>query len=89
MAKIWHIAINTFREASRDRVLYVIAFFACLMMLASTALGWISAADQAQVVTHFSLAVTSFFSALIAVFVGTNLIHKEIEKRTIYTILSK
>ncbi len=89
MGKVYQIAKNTFRESIRDKILYVIAFFAAVMIAASLALGWISSTDQLQVVQDFSLAVLSFFGALIAVFVGTGLIYKEIDKRTIYTILSK
>jgi ABC-type transport system involved in multi-copper enzyme maturation permease subunit len=84
-----HIALNTFREAARDKILYVILFFALAMVVVSRAIGWISVGIQEQVVKHFSLAILSFFGALIAVFVGTSLIHKETDKRTIYTILSK
>ena len=89
MGKVYQIAKNTFRESLRDKILYVIAFFAAVMMIASLALGWISIGDQLQVVQDFSLAILSFFGALMAVFVGTGLIYKEIDKRTIYTILSK
>ncbi|MCC8165569.1 MAG: ABC transporter permease [Planctomycetes bacterium] len=89
MGKVLQIARNTFRESIRDKILYVIAFFAAVMMIASVALGWISATDQLQIVQDFSLAILSFFGALMAVFVGTGLIYKEIDKRTIYTILSK
>lgn len=89
MGKVFHIARNTFRESIRDRILYVIAFFAAIMMCASLGLGWVSIGDQLQVVQDFSLAVMSFFSALMSVFVGTGLIYKEVDKRTIYTILSK
>ena len=89
MGKAYQIAKNTFRESIRDKILYVIAFFAAVMMFSSLALGWISIGDQLQVVQDFSLAVLSFFGALMAVFVGTGLIYKEIDKRTIYTILSK
>ena len=89
MGKVYQIAKNTFRESIRDKILYVIAFFAAVMMLSSLALGWISIGDQLQVVQDFSLATLSFFGALMAVFVGTGLIYKEIDKRTIYTIISK
>ncbi len=89
MYKIFHIALNTFRESVRDRVLYVIAFFSLMLMAASQGLGWVSVGEQVQIVKHFSLAAVSFFGALIAVFVGTGLIYKEIDKRTIYTVLSK
>ncbi|MDR1613881.1 MAG: ABC transporter permease [Planctomycetota bacterium] len=89
MGKVFQIAKNTFREAVRDRILYVVAFFALMMLIGSVAFGWISIVDQLQVVQDMSLAVLSFFCALMAVFIGAGLVHKEIEKRTIYTILSK
>ncbi len=89
MSNIFHLAFNTFRESVRDRVLYVILFFAALMVFTSRAIGWISVGQQEQIVKHFSLAAISFFGALIAVFIGAALIHKETDKRTIYTILSK
>ncbi|MBN2711754.1 MAG: ABC transporter permease [Planctomycetes bacterium] len=89
MSKIYQIALNTFRESIRDKVLYVIVFFAMMMLIASQGLGWVSVGEELQIVQHFSLAVVSLFGALIGVFVGTGLIYKEIDKRTIYTILSK
>ena len=89
MSKVFQIAQNTLRESVRDKVLYVIVFFSVLMMVASEGLGWVSVGEELQIVQHFSLAIVSFFGALIAVFVGTGLIYKEIDKRTIYTILSK
>ena len=89
MNHVFQIARNTFREAVRDKVLYVILFFAFAMVMASRAIGWVSVGQQEQIVTHFSLAVIRLFVAHIAVFVGTHIIYKEIETRTIYTILSK
>ena len=89
MKAILLIAQNTFRESVRDKVLYVIGFFAILMLCASLGFGWVSSGEELQIVQHFSLAVTSFFGALIGVFIGTGLIYKEVDKRTIYTILSK
>ena len=89
MGKVYQIAKNTFRESIRDKILYVIAFFGVMMMVGSMAFGWISITDQLQIVQDFSLGVLSFFGALMAVFIGTGLIYKEIDKRTVYTILSK
>ena len=89
MRHVYPIAKNTFREAVRDRILYVILLFAALLMMAGVGLGWVSVGEELQVVQHFSLAGLSFFGALLAVFVGAGLVHKELEKRTVYTILSK
>lgn len=83
------IALNTYREAVRDRILYVLLFFAGATILASKALGYISLGQDVKIIADISLAAISVFGALIAIFVGTNLVYKEIDKRTIYTILSQ
>ncbi len=86
--RIFAIARNTFREAVRDKVLYVLLFFAAVCIFGSKALGWISIGQDIKIVKDISLAAVSVFGVLIAIFVGTNLVYKEIDKRTIYTILS-
>jgi ABC-type transport system involved in multi-copper enzyme maturation permease subunit len=83
------VAQNTFREAVRDKVLYVLLFFAAVAILGSKALGWISIGQDIKIVKDISLAAVSLFGVLIAIFVGTNLVYKEIDKRTIYTILCR
>lgn len=83
------IAMNTYREAIRDRVLYLLLVFGILSILAAKILGYVSIGDELKIIKDISLASISIFGTLIAVFVGTNLIYKEIDKRTIYTILSR
>jgi ABC-type transport system involved in multi-copper enzyme maturation permease subunit len=83
------VALNTYREAVRDKILYVLLFFAGATILASKALGYISMGQDVKIIADISLAAISVFGALIAIFVGTNLVYKEIDKRTIYTILSQ
>jgi ABC-type transport system involved in multi-copper enzyme maturation permease subunit len=83
------VAQNTFREAVRDKVLYVLLFFAAMTIFGSKALGWISIGQDIKIMKDISLAALSIFGALIAIFVGTSLIYKEIDKRTLYTILSQ
>ncbi|MFA6240350.1 MAG: ABC transporter permease [Candidatus Hydrogenedentales bacterium] len=87
--RILAVAQNTFREAVRDKVLYVLLFFAGATILGSKALGWISIGQDIKIVKDISLASVSLFGVLIAIFVGTNLVYKEIDKRTIYTILCR
>lgn len=89
MTRILAVAQNTFREAVRDKVLYVLLFFAAVTIFGSKALGWISIGQDVKIVKDITLAATSIFGALIAIFVGTSLIYKEIDKRTLYTILSQ
>ena len=87
--RILAVAMNTFRESVRDKVLYVLLLFAAATILSSKALGYISVGQDIKIVVDISLASVSIFGALIAVFVGTNLVYKEVDKRTIYTILSR
>lgn len=89
MTRILAIARNTFRESVRDKVLYVILFFAAVCIVGSKALGWISIGQDIKIVKDITLAATSIFGALIAIFVGASLIYKEVDKRTLYTILAR
>lgn len=87
--KIKAIALNTFREAIRDRILYVIFFFAAVCFLFSRVLALLTVGDQVKIITDVGLAALSFFGALMAILVGTGLVYKEIDKKTVYTLLSK
>ena len=87
--RILAVAGNTFREAVRDKVLYVLLFFAVVVILGSRALGWISVGQDMKIVKDFSLASMSVFGALISIFVGTSLLYKEIDKKTLYTIIAQ
>ncbi len=88
-ARIVHIASNTFREAVRDRVLYNLIVFALLMSGASILVGQISIDIERLVVINLGLTVVSLFGMVIAIFIGIGLVSKEIEKRTLYTVLSR
>jgi ABC-type transport system involved in multi-copper enzyme maturation permease subunit len=87
--RIWAIAINTAREAIRNKLLYTLLFFALGMMLFGTVLSALSYVDRERIVQDFAFASIRLFSVAIAVFVGVGLIHKEVDRRTVYTILSK
>jgi ABC-type transport system involved in multi-copper enzyme maturation permease subunit len=87
--RILAIASNTFREAVRDRVLYNLVVFAVLMMGASLLLGQISIDIERLFLINMGLTAISIFGVLIAIFIGIGLVSKEIEKRTLYTLLSR
>ena len=88
-ARILHVASNTFREAVRDRVLYNLIAFAFLMIGASLLVGQISIGIERNVLINLGLTAVSLFGIVIAIFIGIGLVSKEIEKRTLYTILSR
>jgi ABC-type transport system involved in multi-copper enzyme maturation permease subunit len=83
------IARNTFRETVRDRVLYAFVVFAFLLTLAGILLGSISVGQDLRILEDLGLATIAFIGGIIGIFVGTSLVHKEIERRTIYLIVTK
>lgn len=88
-ARILHIASNTFREAVRDRVLYNLIAFALLISGAAIFIGQISIEIERLVVVNLGLTAVSLFGVVIAIFIGIGLVSKEIERRTLYTVLSR
>ncbi|HEY7351295.1 MAG TPA: ABC transporter permease [Terriglobales bacterium] len=88
-SRIFHIATNTFREAVRDRVLYNLVAFALLISAAAVLVGQISIHIERLVVINLGLTAVSLFGIVIAIFIGIGLVSKEIDKRTLYTVLSR
>jgi ABC-type transport system involved in multi-copper enzyme maturation permease subunit len=82
------IAFNTYREAVRDRVLYNLILFALLIVGSSVLFGQISLEINRIVLINLGLTAISFFGIVIAIFIGIGLVSKEIEKRTLYTVLA-
>src|SRR3954466_14784702 len=88
-SRVFNIAFNTFREAVRDRVLYNLIAFALLMSGAAILVGQISIEIERLVVINLGLTAVSLFGIVIAIFIGIGLVSKEIDRRTLYTILSR
>src|SRR5205823_1280944 len=83
------IAVNVFRESVRDRVLYNLVFFAILLIGASYLIGQLTAGQDVKIIKDLGLAATSMFGLFIAVFIGIGLVSKEVERRSIYSLLAK
>jgi len=83
------IALNVFRESVRDKVLYNLVFFAIVLMGASYLIGQLTAGQDVKLIKDLGLAATSIFGLFIAVFIGIGLVSKEVEKRSIYSLLAK
>jgi ABC-type transport system involved in multi-copper enzyme maturation permease subunit len=86
---VWAIALNTFRETVRDRVLYAFVAFAFLLTGGGLVLGSLSIGQDLRVLEDFGIAIIAGIGGIIAVFLGTSLVYKEIDRRTIYLIVSK
>jgi ABC-type transport system involved in multi-copper enzyme maturation permease subunit len=87
--KIRAIASNTFKEAIRDRILYLLLFFAAVCIAFSRLLALLTVGDRVKIIKDVGLSSLSLFGALMAILLGTGLVYKEIDKKTVYTILSK
>ena len=89
MSVIPRIAVHVFKESVRDKVLYNLVLFAVLLMAASYLIGQLTAGQDVKIIKDLGLAATQIFGLFIAVFIGIGLVSKEVERRSIYSLLSK
>ncbi len=88
MKTIFSIAKNTFKETIRDKILYTIFGFGLIFILSDFFFAEISLNDPAMI-KSFGLAGIYLFGSIITIFLASSLIYKEIERRTLYFVLSK
>ena len=89
MRNIIALAITTFRESVRSKILYTVFFFTLAIVLVSALFGSVTVGDQILVVKNLGLASISLFAVAYAVISGASLVFKELSKKTIYNILAK
>jgi ABC-type transport system involved in multi-copper enzyme maturation permease subunit len=89
LIRIWAMSANSFREIIRDRILYVVGIFALIMLLAWKILPEVSAGAQDKILLDFGLALINILVVGIAILLGSNLINKEIDRRTILALIPK
>jgi ABC-type transport system involved in multi-copper enzyme maturation permease subunit len=89
MTALAWIAVNGFRESVRDKVLYNLVVFAILLMGASLLLGQLTAGQDIKIIKDLGLSAMAFFGLFIAVFIGIGLVSKEVERRSIYSLMAK
>jgi ABC-type transport system involved in multi-copper enzyme maturation permease subunit len=89
LGRIWAIALNTFREATRNRVLYVLVLFAVGLMGFSIVLGELSLHEDVRVIKDIGLAGISIVGLAIALFLGVNLLSKELDRKTVFFVIPK
>jgi ABC-type transport system involved in multi-copper enzyme maturation permease subunit len=89
LIRISAIALNTFREAIRHRILYLLLVFAVAMISFSQILSLLTVGSEEKIIKDFGLASIDVFGVLTAVFIGIGLVSREIERRTVYTLLTK
>ena len=83
------VALNTFREAVRDRVFYNLLLFAVLLLGASLVIGQLGAGQDVKIIKDLGLAASLLFGVGIAIFIGIQLVAREVERRSVYPTLAK
>jgi ABC-type transport system involved in multi-copper enzyme maturation permease subunit len=83
------VSSNVFREVIRDRVLYLIGFFAVAFIAVSSLIPEVAAGNEDKIIIDVGLAAINLLGLVITIFVGTSLVNKEIEKRTVYVLIAK
>lgn len=83
------VALNTFREAVRDRVFYNLLLFAVLLVGASVVIGQLAAGQDVKIIKDLGLASAQLFGVGIAIFIGIQLVAREVERRSVHSTLSK
>jgi Cu-processing system permease protein len=89
MSRVAAIALNTFREAIRNKILYALLFFALALIVSALVFAQLSLHEEARVTRDIGLGGIELFGALIAVFVGVNLVYKELDKKTVFALIPK
>jgi ABC-type transport system involved in multi-copper enzyme maturation permease subunit len=89
MSRILLVASHVFKENVRDRVLYAIAGFALLLVSASVLIGQLTAGQDVKIIKDLGLAVIEFAGVLMSIFIGVGLVAREIERRSIHSLLAK
>lgn len=89
MRTVWLVAGAAFRETVRDRVPYTMVMFAVLMIAASLLISQLTAGQDLKILKDLGLAALSLFGLLIAVFIGIGLVAKEVERKSVFGLLTK
>ena len=87
--RVWVLAQNTYREAVRDKLLYSLLLFAAVMIISSIVLAKLHLGYDERIYRDVGLSAIAMFGALIAIFVGINLVYREISQKTVYAMLAK
>jgi ABC-type transport system involved in multi-copper enzyme maturation permease subunit len=89
MTALWPVAFITFKEGIRNRAIYGITIFALLLFLATALIATMIPREVGKVAVDMALSTISFSGLLLVLFVGINLMAKDLDKRTIYSVLSR
>jgi len=89
MTNIYSLAYLTFKGTIRERTFYIVVFLAFFIFFITPYFAAISPRQGIQVALDFVMSTVSFVGLILAVFLGSNLITKDIDKKTIYSVVTK
>jgi ABC-type transport system involved in multi-copper enzyme maturation permease subunit len=89
MKAIVAITKLTIQEALRNKILYLLLGFTIFLIGFSWIIGKLTVGDESKIIKDLCISGIHMFGVLITIFIGISLIFREMEKRTIYLILSK
>jgi hypothetical protein len=89
MTRVGAIAQNTVREVVRERVALVLALFGVGLLGVSLVLSPLALGEGRRVVIDFGLAGASMLATLLTIVLGSSLLHKELDRRTVYAVMAK
>lgn len=81
------LALNTFKEIMRDKILYSLVVFSIILMGLSVALSDLSFGEKSRITLNFGLTAIHISSVILSIFIGSSLVLKELKNRTIMTLL--
>lgn len=90
LGRVGAVARNTFREVARNRAFTALMLFAVAFVLAAALLAELTVTGQgSRVVVDFGFFAVGLIGAVTAIAMGTMLVHKEVDRKTVHTIVSK
>ena len=89
MSRVLAIARNTVREVVRERMVLVLALFGVALVAASQVFSPLAMGEGRKIVTDFGLAGSTVLATMLTIFLGSSLLHKELDRRTIYAVMAK
>jgi ABC-type transport system involved in multi-copper enzyme maturation permease subunit len=83
------IAINTAREALRERLMYNLVVFALVLIVGALTISQLTLGEQFRIIANVGTSSAQVFGTLIAILVGVGLVSKEMDRRTCYPLLAR
>ncbi len=89
MTVLWPIAVVTFKEGIRNKAIYGLTLFALLLFGTTALLATLIPMDVGKVTIDLALSTVSFSGLILVLFIGINVMAKDLDRRTIYSVLSR